>query len=199
MHILTFVVDSLLANDAAIQSKSLVFSAQKLSTTHIFWVSFVLCSCTLAFYERRTNEKLTWCFTDVNSLPGTYVAFSLQSGIAKSWQSTCAKYSHTAMKQTQNFVDNLNNLRINNQFSGGFGILIHWKCILCVNGNTYSYNEQLVIHRIAFGIQYKIFSCDALVPTNNALRDFLLYMVLCLNKVSQRSEYIFRERWNYTL
>lgn len=39
--------------------------------------------------------SLTWCLTDVNSFPGTYVAFSLQSGTAKSWHSTWAKYSHT--------------------------------------------------------------------------------------------------------
>lgn len=32
-------------------------------------------------------------------MPGTYVAFSLQSGMAKSWQSTCAKYSHTTMEE----------------------------------------------------------------------------------------------------
>lgn len=48
------------------------------------------------------ESKLTWCFTDDNSLPGTYVAFSLQSGIAKSWHSTCAKYSHTTKKQLKN-------------------------------------------------------------------------------------------------
>lgn len=41
---------------------------------------------------------LTWCLTDDNSFPGTYVAFSLQSGTAKSWHSTWAKYSHTAME-----------------------------------------------------------------------------------------------------
>lgn len=39
--------------------------------------------------------QLTWCFTLSSSLPGTYVAFSVQSGTAKSWHSICAKYSQT--------------------------------------------------------------------------------------------------------
>lgn len=44
----------------------------------------------------RLPSRQWWvCFTADKSFAGRYVAFSLQSATAKSWHSTCTKYSHT--------------------------------------------------------------------------------------------------------
>lgn len=138
------------------------------SSPHIFWniqikkESFTQkwCikkrSCNLNFLKTTYTNFInihTWCFTLCNSLPGTYVAFSVQSGTAKSWHSMCAKYSQTTSAR---IIERTHDFKV-------YFTFLAWQ--------TYLNNVLLDYHLIVCGKRYRISFYDELAQTSNAPRD----------------------------
>jgi len=112
----------------------------------------------------RLPSRQWWvCFTADRSFPGRYVAFSLQSATAKSWQSTCTKYSHTAHKRNSYLMTFNDHDNAPGQRATTWTRRIQ-KAALC----SYFRNVRRDCHPIVSDKRCRIFSYDVLVRTSSA-------------------------------